>query len=552
MNKQIAWMAALALAAFGSTAEAQTITAVYTTYSSTGVPIKLDITGTAFCTASTCKTKPPVVRLGGNTVAISGASPTGIGIPLTGVFADGDYMLSVTPPGKSAINYAFTLKGNTGGGATGPQGPIGPAGPAGSQGPQGLKGDTGAAGANGAPGLQGAVGSTGPQGPMGLQGPKGDAGDKGDKGDTGPSGSPAVGTYRGLWSQSVIYSEGDLVYTNIEPNGSFRMCLFVATPKAADVAQPNLNIAPVSSVNPLSSLAYWSALDPACRTALNPYSSVTPMSIGVGMWAEQMAFDGEFLWVANTYGQSLSKIRASDGGVAGVFPLSPYPRGIAFDGTYIWVSTENSNVLHKIRPSDDGLIASYGVGTYPIAVMPMNGFIWTVNHQAASVTKVAADGSSAQTYGVGSYPQSITNDGTYIYTADAGPSTVTKLLASTGAVVATFQMGFVPASVAFDGSFLWVAVDGGGLRKVDRDTGEIVLSTGTNIPGCCGYITGLVVDGGFIWANANTAGKVLKFSLSDGALVDQLITDVSGPIGLKIAGGHMWVTIGSQSKLLRF
>ena len=89
MNKQIAWIAALALAAFGSAAEAQTITAVYTTYSATGVPIKLDITGTAFCTASTCKTKPPVVRLGGNTVAISGASPTGIGIPLTGVFAIG-------------------------------------------------------------------------------------------------------------------------------------------------------------------------------------------------------------------------------------------------------------------------------------------------------------------------------------------------------------------------------------------------------------------------------------------------------------------------------
>ena len=147
MNKQIAWIAALALAAFGSVAEAQTITAVYTTYSSTGVPTKLDVTGTAFCTAPTCATKPPVVRLGGNIVAISGASPTGIGIPLTGVFADGDYMLSVTPSGKSAINYAFTLKSKTGG-ATGPQGPIGPQGP---------KGDTGSAGLSGPPGQQGPV-----------------------------------------------------------------------------------------------------------------------------------------------------------------------------------------------------------------------------------------------------------------------------------------------------------------------------------------------------------------------------------------------------------
>jgi len=120
MKKRIDLIAALALAAFGSAAQAQTITAVYTTYSSTGVPTKLDITGTAFCTstsATSCGTKPPVVKLGGNTVAISGSSPTGIGVPLTGVFADGDYLLSVTPSGKTAINYAFTLKSKTGGNA---------------------------------------------------------------------------------------------------------------------------------------------------------------------------------------------------------------------------------------------------------------------------------------------------------------------------------------------------------------------------------------------------------------------------------------------------
>jgi hypothetical protein len=209
MNKQIAWIAALALATFGSVAQAQTITAVYTTYSSTGVPTKLDITGTAFCTASTCKTKPPVVRLGGNTVAISGASPTGIGIPLTGVFADGDYMLSVTPSGKSAITYAFTLKSKTGGGATGPQGPAGPVGPAGPQGAAGLqgpKGDTGAAGADGS------------QGPMGLQGLKGDKGDTGIAGPQGPPGNDGASAQLRTPSiaGSILYWDGG-VWIEIPP-----------------------------------------------------------------------------------------------------------------------------------------------------------------------------------------------------------------------------------------------------------------------------------------------------------------------------------------------
>ncbi len=203
MNKQIAWIAALAFAVFGSAAEAQTITAVYTTYSSTGVPTKLDITGTAFCSASTCATKPPVVRLGGNTVAISGASPTGIGIPLTGVFADGDYMLSVTPPGKSAINYAFTLKSKTGGGATGPQGPIGPQGP---------KGDTGSPGLPGLPGQQGPAGPKGDTGAAGANGSAGAPGAKGDKGATGLAGDGFV--FKGAWSVTTAYVSRDVVTAN--------------------------------------------------------------------------------------------------------------------------------------------------------------------------------------------------------------------------------------------------------------------------------------------------------------------------------------------------
>ena len=191
MTNRIAWIAALAVAAFAPVAGAQTITAVYTTYSDTGVPTKLDITGTAFCSSTPCGTKAPVVRLAGNIIAISGSSPTGIGVPLTGQ-PDGDYMLSVTPYGKSAITYAFTLKSKTGGtpGPQGPAGPMGPAGPAGSAGLQGPKGDTGIAGTNGA---QGPMGLQGPQGPAGADGAQGPKGDKGDTG-YGLSAGSALGT----------------------------------------------------------------------------------------------------------------------------------------------------------------------------------------------------------------------------------------------------------------------------------------------------------------------------------------------------------------------
>ena len=315
MNKQIAWIAALALAALGSAAQAQTITAVYTTYSATGVPTKLDITGTAFCTASTCATKPPVVRLGGNTVAISGSSPTGIGVPLTGLFADGDYMLSVTPSGKSAINYAFTLKSKTGGGATGPQGPIGPTGPAGPQGPQGAsglqgpKGDTGVAGADGAPG---SVGATGSQGPMGLQGLKGDVGDKGDTGATGPQGPTGVAPGNAF---------GDLLYWN----GSVWTRL--APPVVNDVALRYCNGTPL----------WTNSCDSTPGNGDGPLQW-TIASGGNGHWYEVVSVAGN--WFA---ADSAAKQKTHLG-------MTGHLATIISDSERTWVA---ANLMTKVRPPGD-------------------------------------------------------------------------------------------------------------------------------------------------------------------------------------------------------
>ena len=415
MNKQIAWIAALAFGAFGSAAEAQTITAVYTTYSATGVPTKLDITGTAFCTASTCATKPPVVRLGGNTVAISGASPTGIGIPLTGVFADGDYMLSVTPPGKSAITYAFTLKSKTGGGATGPQGPMGPqgpkgdtgsaglSGPPGQQGPAGAKGDTGAAGANGsagapgakgdkgdkgdqgdgltflgawnvstaynandvvtaggstylalnpstgvdpttdtgtawallaAKGADGAKGDTGPAGEVGemglaglpgapgangldgVPGAPGLQGPKGDKGDTGLQGAPGPSLEQ--WSSTTIYSAGALVYTNTDPFGRDRLCVYYAVNQNSD-KDPRENSASVAN-------SAWAAVDDACQTGSAPPPPGAGYTLG-GLVSGLAASTGVTL--ALTVDGNMLSSRLSTNG--------PYtlPRRVALGSTYL-------------------------------------------------------------------------------------------------------------------------------------------------------------------------------------------------------------------------
>lgn len=81
---------------------------------------------------------------------------------------------------------------------TGPPGPQGPAGPAstvpGPQGPQGI------------PGLS----IVGPAGPQGIPGPTGPAGAPG----------PGSGSYKGIWSPTATYSEGDMVFRDPSVGGS--------------------------------------------------------------------------------------------------------------------------------------------------------------------------------------------------------------------------------------------------------------------------------------------------------------------------------------------
>ena len=98
----------LALAFSGTCAAGPVITAVYTTYSETGVPTAINITGTDLCASSKCTIKP-TVKLGGNTLSgVSGTSSTGIAASL-GLIGDGDYLLTVTA-GSSTGTFPLTVR----------------------------------------------------------------------------------------------------------------------------------------------------------------------------------------------------------------------------------------------------------------------------------------------------------------------------------------------------------------------------------------------------------------------------------------------------------
>jgi DNA-binding beta-propeller fold protein YncE len=59
--------------------------------------------------------------------------------------------------------------------------------------------------------------------------------------------------------------------------------------------------------------------------------------------------DGTNIWVSNNGGNSVTKIRASDGTNQGTLPVGSQPSGLAFDGTHVWVVNTGSNTVTKMN-----------------------------------------------------------------------------------------------------------------------------------------------------------------------------------------------------------
>src|SRR5450432_4041094 len=67
--------------------------------------------------------------------------------------------------------------------------------------------------------------------------------------------------------------------------------------------------------------------------------SYTIQSFRAGKGPTYLTFDGDNIWVTNTNGASITKLRASDGALLGIFPFAhDNPEGIAWDGANIWIA----------------------------------------------------------------------------------------------------------------------------------------------------------------------------------------------------------------------
>ena len=278
-----------------------------------------------------------------------------------------------------------------------------------------------------------------------------------------------------------------------------------------------------------------------------PFTQLTLGVYFVGNSPEYIISDGTNMWVSNSASNTVSKLRTSDGTVLATIGVGVNPQGLAFDGTNIWVAN-GSNTVTLLNASTGNGVVNYSAGPYPGALAFDGTHIWVASHEYNVLTELqASNGAVVNTFTFGPANLSlgaILFDGTYIWLTYG--SSIAKLQASTGALLGTFSDGTVPGAMAFDGTHIWVANYGAGsVSKLLASTGAVEATYPVSSP------SGLVFDGTNIWVSNYMNATVTQLRASDGTSQGSYMVG-AGPVGLAFDGANVWVAVAVTDTVCKF
>lgn len=267
----------------------------------------------------------------------------------------------------------------------------------------------------------------------------------------------------------------------------------------------------------------------------------------VGGGAFGFAFDGQHMWVASAFTNTVTKLRASDGETVGAFAVGNGPRALAYDGAHVWVVNQIGGTVMKLRASDGAILDTIAVGALPSAIAFDGANVWVTNQDSANVMKIrASDGTVLGTFPVGTWPRGIAFDGANVWITNSADNTVTQLRASDGALLNTIAVGSFPFGITFDGTNMWVSnTFSNTMTKLRASDGTVVDTIATDAP------VNAAFDGSHIWVPNNAAATVTKIRAVDGTIVGSYAVDTD-PEYVAFDGANIWVSsepFGTVKKL---
>ena len=259
-------------------------------------------------------------------------------------------------------------------------------------------------------------------------------------------------------------------------------------------------------------------------------------SYPVGDSPRALLATGESIWVANFFGNSVTRLSASAcvaspdscGESTGTYPVDDLPVALAFDGQNVWAASSLKQSLSALDPETGAVVTTYPLPHVPSTLLWANSHLWTANAIAGTVTRVTRDGQVLADVPVGEGPLAVAFDGTSLWVANKEGKSLVQVDPRTSKVEMTLDLEGEPLALIFDGRSLWVALgDLGQVIQVDPQSASIGdrVDVGADP-------SALLFDGESLWAAAPKAGKVFRIRLSDASVI-QTISVQGAPIALQ-------------------
>jgi YVTN family beta-propeller protein len=113
-----------------------------------------------------------------------------------------------------------------------------------------------------------------------------------------------------------------------------------------------------------------------------------PAAIHVGSGPEAILFDGRSLWVANQFGNTVSRIDPASGEVLATVRVGNRPIALAFDGTLVWTANLLDNTVTGVRATDGEIMRVVTVPAGPGGLAVEGGSLWVACRDAGAVARV--------------------------------------------------------------------------------------------------------------------------------------------------------------------
>ena len=297
------------------------------------------------------------------------------------------------------------------------------------------------------------------------------------------------------------------------------------------------------------------------RGAMNQFwTTKTAANLGlttVGSNPKLPVSDGMDLWTPNTFGNSVSRVRANDGWLLETWTGATGASASLSAMSRIWVTGQvNPALVYRIDGSKVAgavtTVATLG-GLNPTGIAYDGEKIWTAN-QSGSVSLVtpgAALPFAVTTVAAGfSAPTGILYDGANIWVTDNEAGTLLKLNAA-GAILQTVTVGASPFFPIYDGTNIFVPNNAVPSVSVVRASNGAVLATltgnGLNGPRAAAF------DGQRILVTNSDGNSVSLWKAADLSVIGTFPTGpATSPLGACSDGINFWITLDASSQLARF